>query len=117
MKEFHKVNLLFDFYGSLLTERQQNLIEMYYGDDLSLGEIAEQYEVTRQAVHDTLKRAEQTLENYEQKLGLVTKFSQEYRSIEEVLNLINKYETGREPDALSKSKALLQKILKDRQDF
>ncbi|RYD02755.1 hypothetical protein N752_23530 [Desulforamulus aquiferis] len=84
MKEIHKINLLYDFYGSLLTERQQKFIELYYSDDLSLGEIAEQFEVTRQAVHDTLKRSEQTLENYEKKLGLVTKFNKEYNSLEEL---------------------------------
>lgn len=117
MKEFHKINLLYDFYGSLLTERQQNFIELYYGDDLSLGEIAEQFDVTRQAVHDTLKRAEQTLGTYEEKLGLVDKFSEEYRSIEEALHLIQRYQTGLEPDGLKKTKEILESILKNRQEF
>lgn len=117
MKEFHKINLLYDFYGSLLTERQQNFIELYYGEDLSLGEIAEQYEVTRQAVHDTLKRAEQTLVNYEDKLGLVRKFNEEYQSLEEVITLINQYEETRDINNLSKSKETLQSILNKRQDF
>jgi len=117
LKEFHKINLLYDFYGSLLTERQQNFIELYYGEDLSLGEIAEQFDVTRQAVHDTLKRAEQILENYEEKLGLVGKFSQEYRSIEEALNFLQRYQAGQEPDGLDKSIEILQSILRNRQEF
>lgn len=117
MKEFHKINLLFDFYGSLLTERQQKFIELYYGDDLSLGEIAEQYDVTRQAVHDTLKRAEQTLNNYEEKLGLVGKLSGDYRSLEEAASLINDYQTGAAPDGLDKSKQILQSVLDNWQRF
>ncbi|ABO50574.1 putative helix-turn-helix protein, YlxM/p13 family protein [Desulforamulus reducens MI-1] len=117
MKEFHKINLLNDYYGSLLTERQQNFIELYYGEDLSLGEIAEQYNVTRQAVHDTLKRAEQTLTNYEEKLGLVSKFSQESKSLVEVINLLDGYESGEAPEGLEKSKGILKKILEKRQDL
>ncbi|MCL5289555.1 MAG: YlxM family DNA-binding protein [Bacillota bacterium] len=117
MKEFHKINLLYDFYGSLLTERQRNFIELYYGDDLSLGEIAEQFNVTRQAVHDTLKRAEQTLGTYEEKLALVDKFSEEYKSIEEALGLIQSYQTGVEPNGLERSKEILEKILTNRQEF
>lgn len=117
MKEFHKINLLYDFYGSLLTERQQNFIELYYGEDLSLGEIAEQYDVTRQAVHDTLKRAEQTLVNYEDKLGLVRKFSEEYQSLEEVITLINQYEETRNLSNLAKSKEILQSIFNKRQEL
>ncbi|GAB6180603.1 hypothetical protein JCM14036_19220 [Desulfotomaculum defluvii] len=117
MKEFHKVNLLYDFYGSLLTERQQNFIELYYGDDLSLGEIAEQFDVTRQAVHDTLKRAEQTLTNYEEKLGLVKKFSQEYKYLEEAIYLIHQFNTGQETEGLHKAEKILQEILDNRQEM
>lgn len=115
MKKFHQINLLYDFYGSLLTERQQNFIELYYGDDLSLGEIAEQFNVTRQAVHDTLKRSEQTLANYEGKLGLLKKFSQESQSLTEVINLINLFESGQDSDGLNKSKSILQAIINNRQ--
>ncbi|CCO08482.1 YlxM family DNA-binding protein [Desulforamulus hydrothermalis] len=117
MKEFHKINLLYDFYGSLLTERQQNFIQLYYGEDLSLGEIAEQFEVTRQAVHDTIKRAEQILQNYEEKLGLVGKFSQEYKSIEKALNCLTGYQAGQKPEGLAESIQILQSILQNRQEF
>ena len=117
MKEFHKINLLFDFYGSLLTERQQKFVELYYGDDWSLGEIAEQFAVTRQAVHDTLKRAEQILNTYEAKLGLVRKLSGDYRSLEEIATLIHDYQTGVAPDGLDKSKQILQSVLDNWQRF
>lgn len=59
------MNALFEFYSTLLTEKQMNYIELYYGDDLSLGEIAEEYGVSRQAVYDNIKRTEKLLETYE----------------------------------------------------
>jgi len=117
LKEFHKINLLYDFYGNLLTEKQQRFIELYYGEDLSLGEISEQFDVTRQAVHDTLKRAEQTLANYEDKLGLVGKFSNEYKSLKDVLALIDHYQDGTDPEGLERAKELLRSMLNSWQDF
>ncbi|MFZ5596305.1 MAG: YlxM family DNA-binding protein [Bacillota bacterium] len=73
MEKLTKMNLLYDFYGQLLTERQRKFIELYYCHDLSLGEISEQYGVSRQSVHDTLRRSEQSLCRFEEKLGLVGK--------------------------------------------
>lgn len=62
-----------DFYGCLLTEHQCEMIRLYYDCDISLFEIAEQFGVSRQAVRDTIKRAEQLLVGYEQKLKLAEK--------------------------------------------
>ncbi|GMA49079.1 hypothetical protein GCM10025857_04360 [Alicyclobacillus contaminans] len=62
---------LYDWYGALLTDRQRELIELYYFDDLSLAEIAEQLNISRQAVHDNLKRAEEQLEHFEGALHLL----------------------------------------------
>jgi predicted DNA-binding protein YlxM (UPF0122 family) len=69
-----QIALLFDFYGQLLTEKQKDIIDMYYNNDLSLSEISEQLGISRQGVYDTLKRAEKTLFEYEEKLGLVDRF-------------------------------------------
>ena len=66
-----KTNLLFDFYGSLLTKKQKEFVTLYFCDDLSLGEIAQKFKISRQAVHDTLKTARESLEEYEKKLNLV----------------------------------------------
>jgi predicted DNA-binding protein YlxM (UPF0122 family) len=66
-----KVVNLYDLYGSLLTKRQRELVEMYYFDDWSLAEIAEHLKISRQAVHDNLRRAEEQLETYEQALKLL----------------------------------------------
>ncbi len=69
-----RMNLLFDFYQGLLTEKQKAYISLYYLDDFSLGEIAEEFEVSRQAVYDNIKRTEEGLENYEKKLGMLEKY-------------------------------------------
>lgn len=71
VKAIDRVALLFDFYGPLLTPRQQELVRSYYLDDLSLGEIAEAERVSRQAVYDQIRRAEAQLAEFEARLGLV----------------------------------------------
>lgn len=74
MKDFQTVALLFDTYGPLLTPRQQELITAYYLEDLSLAEIAEGDGVSRQAVHDLIRRAETAMHDYEERLGLVKEY-------------------------------------------
>lgn len=71
-----RLNMLYDFYYSLLTNKQMEYMELYYREDYSLGEIAKHNDVSRQAVHDTIKRTEQHLEMYEKKLRLYEKFAQ-----------------------------------------
>jgi predicted DNA-binding protein YlxM (UPF0122 family) len=73
MEKTLRMSLLFDFYGPLLTERQQDVFQMYFHDDLSLGEIAEELDVSRQAVYDLLRRAGSIMEELEGKLGLLKK--------------------------------------------
>ncbi len=70
-----RIPLLFDFYGPLLTERQQELVRAYYLEDLSLGEIAESEAVSRQAVHDLVRRAAEALVEYEQRLGFAAAYA------------------------------------------
>ena len=62
---------LLDLYGGLLTEKQRDIMDMYYNDDFSLGEIADHYDISRQGVHDAIKRGDEALEAYESKLGLL----------------------------------------------
>ena len=66
--------LLYDFYGPLLTEKQRQIYEEVRFGDLSLSEASEQFGVSRQGIHDSLKRVERSLETYEEKLGLVKQF-------------------------------------------
>lgn len=66
--------LLFDFYGEILTEKQRELFDLYYNEDLSLAEISEHIGITRQGVRDAVVRAEHTLREMEEKLGLVARY-------------------------------------------
>ena len=74
MNEILEQALLYDFYGELLTERQQQVYESVVLEDYSLSEVAEDLGISRQGVHDMIKRCNKTLEEYEQKLHLVEKF-------------------------------------------
>lgn len=84
------MNMLYDFYGSLLTDKQSEIFEMHYLNDYSLGEISQLLNISRQGVYDTLKRAEATLQFFEDKLGLVKKHKELRGKIEEIKELTNK---------------------------
>lgn len=79
-----KMNLLFDFYGELLTNKQQDYLHYYYREDYSLGEIAEQTGVTRQAVFDNIRRSEALLNDYEQSLQLYKKHKERQLKINQL---------------------------------
>ncbi|MCQ2515705.1 MAG: DNA-binding protein [Saccharofermentans sp.] len=81
--------LLFDFYGNLLTEKMQGTLDMYLNEDLSLAEIAMEEEISRQGVHDKVKRALDQLHSYEEKLGLVDRFLKQTESINKAINLLD----------------------------
>lgn len=66
-----EMNLLYDFYGALLPEKQQEILRLHYEEDYSLAEIADEVSITRQGVHDAMKKADRSLHQYEEKLGLV----------------------------------------------
>lgn len=83
-----RMNFLFDFYQALLTDKQRSYMELYYLDDHSLGEIAESYNISRQAVYDNIRRTEAMLEEYEDKLKLFEKFQQRQQVLEELAKLI-----------------------------
>lgn len=74
MDNIAKKNLLYDFYGELLTDHQKLIYEDAVYNDCSLSELAEEYKISRQGVHDLLKRCDKILADYEEKLGLVEKF-------------------------------------------
>ena len=90
-------SLLLDFYGNLLTDKMRTTLDMYLNDDLSLAEIAEEEEISRQGVHDTVKRGLKQLNGYEDKLGLVKRFLEQRESVKEAINLIDnkEYEDAR----------------------
>lgn len=76
-----RVGVLLDLYGGLLTDRQYDMMSLYYNDDLSLSEIAEQYGISRQGVHDAIKRGEEALVHYDETLGLAAVQEQRKREL------------------------------------
>ena len=74
IEKTNRMNALFEFYAALLTDKQMNYIELYYADDYSLAEIAEEFGVSRQAVYDNIKRTEKIQEDYEIKLHMYSDY-------------------------------------------
>lgn len=101
-------SLLYDFYGALLSDPQRDIMELYHEDNLSLAEIADETGTSRQAVHYTLKKAEKTLEEFEEKLGLIAAYKRNQKLASEALVLIDR-SFGRGSDA-DRLKDLIHKL-------
>ena len=86
----YRMTMLFDFYGELLTERQKEFFDLYYNEDLSLAEIAENYGITRQGVRDVIVRAEAYLTEIEDKTGLIRRFHTMQGQLREVADCAQK---------------------------
>ena len=80
----YRMAMLYDFYGDVLTDRQKEFYDLYYNEDLSLAEIAENYGITRQGVRDVIVRAEAVLTELEDKTGLIKRFHTMHRQLEQV---------------------------------
>ena len=88
-----RICLLFSFYRNMLTKRQIDCVDRYYNEDLSLAEISELLGITRQGVRDNIKRAENTMNDTEERLGLVSKFlgiSEKLAKIDDIIREIEK---------------------------
>ena len=105
LEKRERMNYLSDFYGELLTPRQQQILDLYYNHDLSLGEISSETRISRQAAHDTLKRSEGTLERLEGKLGLYRRFLKQQEELTAALTLLEeeKRQPGPESPALQEA--------------
>ena len=84
-----RMNYLFDFYQTLLTEKQRNYMELFYLRDYSLIEIAETFDVSRQAVYDNIRRTGDLVEDYEAKLNLYEKFEQRRKIYDDMKQTLN----------------------------
>ena len=85
-----EISYLMDIYGEYLTEKQRSFIDYYYNDDLSLSEIAENENITRQGVRDAIKRAESTLLDLEGKLGFARKYSELGKCLDDISEYADK---------------------------
>ena len=94
MEKFVEQILLYDFYGELLTERQQQVYESVVLEDYSLSEVAENLGISRQGVHDMIKRCNHTLEEYESRLHLVEKFLCIRKQVQKIKELAVGYNAG-----------------------
>ena len=94
MEKFVEQTLLYDFYGELLTERQQQVYESVVLEDYSLSEVAEDLGISRQGVHDMIKRCNHTLEEYESRLHLVEKFLCIRKQVQKIKELSVGYIAG-----------------------
>ena len=90
MEQNVEISMLNEIYGALLTKKQYEIIDDYYNQDLSLSEIAENNEITRQAVRDILKKGEKKLFEYEEKLGFMKRMLNQEKKIEKVLAELTK---------------------------
>ena len=96
MDEILKQTLLYDFYGELLTDHQKEIYEQVVLEDYSLSEIAKDAGISRQGVHDMIRRCNRTLEEYEEKLHLVEKFRHAKQEVSRIEQLAK--ESGTQPD-------------------
>ena len=112
MNKILEQGLLYDFYGELLTDHQKNIYEQVVMEDLSISEIAANQGISRQGVHDLVKRCGKILEGYENKLHLVEKFLSIGKNIREIETLLNQYEEENESnEIITKIRILSREIL------
>lgn len=118
-----EIGLLFDHYGKLLSSRQYSAIELHYIHDLSLSEVGEHLGISRQGVHDVLKRAESRLYKYEETLGLVKKITDNKEKLKEILAYVDdiceinyKEESNNIYENCRKIKSILLDILESDQE-
>lgn len=89
----YRMTMLFDFYGELLTERQKEFFDLYYNEDLSLSEIAENAGISRQGVRDVIVRAENVMQEVEDKTGLIRRFELQRIHLDAILAAAKEIET------------------------
>jgi hypothetical protein len=89
LDKYERIGKLFDFYSNILKDKHKDVLDLYYFQDLSLAEISEIFDMSRQGVHDLLKRAEGNLENFEKKLGLIDRNDNIREKLELLKNNMN----------------------------
>ncbi len=112
VEEVVEQSLLYDFYGELLTDHQRKIYEAALFEDFSLSEIAEEAGISRQGVHDLLRRCDKQLHSYEARLHLVERFNRVRKDLEQIVALTDDLEQY-SPDKVSEIKAIAGKLMEE----
>ncbi len=118
MNEIDKIvnrDLLFDFYGDLLTEHQKRIFEAVVFDDRSVSEVAREEGISRQGISDLIRRAQEQMASYEEKLGLVRKFRQRRKEIREIRKLAQMLLDGGDRGCAEQIEAIAGRLLDEEQ--
>ncbi len=107
LDHLNRINVLYDIYGPLLTGRQQEVLKLYFSDNLSMGEIALEYGISRQAVHDLIRRALASIEAFDEKLGLYNLFHFQQERLIEADRILGK------PQLAGSERERLQEIVRE----
>ena len=111
MEQLLYLSALFDFYGALLTEKQQECLKMHLFEDFSLSEIGEELGISRQAVYDNIHRSEKAMESYEEKLGLVARYQKERAVLADICRSVKALRTDANSAAVGDILARLVPLL------
>lgn len=111
MESIVKQSLLYDFYGELLTDHQRAVYEDAVFNDMSLSEIAQERGISRQGVHDLIKRCDRLLDGYEEKLQLVSKFQQTRQMVAEIRKKLQQFRETRDEELIRQIDQLSQEIM------
>ena len=113
MEKIGRQVFLYDFYGELLTEHQKRVYEDVVLNDMSLSEIAEELGISRQGVHDLVKRCSQTLKGYEEKLHLVEKFVSVREKVKQIDELLDGYEKENAEELVADIRKISDEIIEE----
>ncbi|MGP1349963.1 MAG: YlxM family DNA-binding protein [Stomatobaculum sp.] len=106
-------DLLFDFYGDLLTDHQKRIFEEVVFNDCSVSEVARDEGISRQGISDLIRRTEDQLKSYEAKLGLVRKFRRQRRFVREIRQLAEKFETDGDMAHIGRIRSAAEQLLRE----
>ena len=113
MEERIKISMLLDLYEGLLTDKQNNIMDLYFNDDLSLAEISEITNTSRQAVFDTIKRCEKSLLNYDIKLKLISRNEKLKQVKDDILSKLTEIDQNTKNDEISLLKIEIEKYISE----
>lgn len=111
------ISLLLDFYGDILTDRQSEMLDMYYNEDFSLAEIADKFSISRQGVRSVLKKGEMILIDMENKLNLASRFSKVLKKSAEIANELERINQNINNNDISSRLLSLIKEIKEMAEY